>query len=108
MCVCACACARARARARVRVRFLNLTNIVPDKSPSVAFSQQRDILHNPRNCGNGRAMKIDFRDNGDRWRCSIRGCREKVGLRKGTWSENANLSLLESCSIHLLLEQGNI
>ena len=56
--------------------LLNLTNIVPDKTSSVAFLQQRGIRHNPRNC----------------WRYSIRGCRVELELRKGILLENFNLS----------------
>ena len=48
-------------RYKIEDELLNLRNIVPDKASSVAFLQQRGILHNPRNCANGHA-KIDLRE----------------------------------------------
>ena len=36
-------------------------------------------------------MTLSLRDKGDRWRCSVRGCRREVGLRKDTWLQNSNL-----------------
>ena len=67
------------------MNLLELSNIVNSKAASVAFLQQRGVLHNPRNCGTcGNPVTLDLRDKGDRWRCALRGCRKEVGLRKDT------------------------
>ena len=74
------------------MNFLQLSNIVNDKAAAIRFLQQRGVLHNPRNCANcGGAMMLELRDKGDRWSCHVRGCRDEVGLRKGTWLESSNL-----------------
>ena len=75
------------------MNFLQISQLVNDKAAAVGFLQQRGVLHNPRMCANcARPMTLNLRDTkGDRWRCSVRGCRTEVGLRKGTWIENSNL-----------------
>ena len=69
------------------MNLLNLTNIVPDKTSQRCVFATACIRHNPRNCANGHAMKIDLHDKGDKG-----GCCEEVGLRKGTWLAHFNLS----------------
>ena len=75
------------------MNFIQLSQLVNDKAASVQFLQQRGILHNPRNCLNcARPMTLNLRNKGgDRWRCSVRGCRRDIGLRKDTWQEYSNL-----------------
>ena len=75
------------------MNFLQLSHTVNDKAAAVRFLQQRGILHNPRICANCiRPMTLNLRPTkGDRWRCSVRGCRREIGLRKNTWLEYSNL-----------------
>ena len=73
------------------MNFLGLSNLVHDKASSVLFLQQRGLLHQVRNCQNGHYMILRLRDNGDRWRCRIRGCRSEVGLRRDTWFEGSRV-----------------
>ena len=76
----------------VKMNFIQITQIA-GKASSVLFLQQRGILHNPRLCNNcALPMTLDLRDKGDRWRCSRRGCRLEVGLKKDTWLANSHLS----------------
>ena len=64
-----------------------------DKAAAVRFLQQRGILHNPRICANCViGLTLNLRPTkGDRWRCSVRGCRREIGLRKNSWLEYSNL-----------------
>lgn len=73
------------------MNFLGLSNLVHDKASSVLFLQQRGLLHQARRCQNGHNMILRLRDNGDRWRCRIRGCRSEVGLRRDTWFEGSRV-----------------
>lgn len=74
------------------MNMLQLSAIVNDKASSVLYLQQRGVLHNPRMCWNCmNPMTLQLRVKGDRWRCSLRGCRTEIGLRKDTWLENSNL-----------------
>ena len=40
------------------------SNLLQDDQASVAFLQQRGIIHNPRQCANGHAMAIQYRNTG--------------------------------------------
>ena len=73
-----------------RMNFLQLSNLVPDKASSVQFLQQQG-LHQVRRCQTGHNMVLQLRNNGDRWRCRIRGCRCEIGLRKDTWFEGSRV-----------------
>ena len=73
------------------MNFLQLSNTVNDKAAAIQFLKQRGVLHNPRNCDCGRAMTLEVRDNGDRWRCHVRGCRHEVGVRKDTWLDSSHV-----------------
>ena len=76
----------------VKMNLLMLSALIQDKASSVQFLQQRGILHNPRICVNRHAMKLQLRDEGDRWRCHSRDCRTEVALRKDTWQEGSKLA----------------
>lgn len=73
------------------MNFQRLCAAVPDKRASVVFLQQQGILHNPRYCQNGHAMRLQIRDKGDRWRCHIRGCRCEKSIRADTWINPSKL-----------------
>ena len=90
----------------VKMNFIQITQIAGDKASSVLFLQQRGILHNPRLCNNcALPMTLDLRDKGDRWRCSRRGCRLEVGLKKDTWLLLA-IVLPNSCVIFVRVVPG--
>ena len=74
------------------MNLLQLSAVVHDKSSSVLFLQQRGILHNPRICTNNHAMVLSLSDTHDRWRCSRRGCRETIHVRRDTWMQGSKLS----------------
>jgi transposase-like protein len=63
-----------------------------DKATSVNFLQQRGILHNVRRCNNNHVMTLSLTDRHDRWRCHMQGCRQDIGIRKGTWLEGSRVS----------------
>ena len=73
------------------MNLVQLSNTVPDKATAFTFLQQRGILHNPRVCTCGRAMLLELRDKGDRWRCNVRGCRSEISARKDTWLEGSKV-----------------
>ena len=74
------------------LNMLQLSAIFNDKASSILYLQQRGVLYNPRMCLNCRnPMILQLREKGDRWRCSLRGCRAEIGLRKDTWLQNSNL-----------------
>jgi transposase-like protein len=74
------------------MNFLRLATTVSDKEGAVKFLQERGILHNPRFCAKGHPMHLQLRDNGDRWRCNIRECRQEKSLRADTWIHPSKLS----------------
>jgi transposase-like protein len=74
------------------MNLLQLSAIAHDKASSIAFLQQRGILHNPRMCTNNHAMILSLTDTNDRWRCSQRQCRQAIAVRRDTWLEGSKLS----------------
>ena len=77
------------------MNFIELSDHVATKEDAIQFLQQHGILHNPRICANCvRPMTMNLRTSpkGDRWRCSVRGCRKEVGLRIDTWLQHSKLS----------------
>lgn len=73
------------------MNLLQLSNRIPDKESSFRFLQQHNIVHNARICDNGHAMNLSLSDRQDRWRCRLRGCRQDIPARSGTWLENSRL-----------------
>ena len=71
------------------VNLIELSQMIPTKAAAIVFLQQRALLHDQRNCSQGHSMTLSFHP--DRWRCHRSGCRESVGLRKGTWFEGSRL-----------------
>ena len=82
------------------VNLIRLAQLCHDKAAAVNFLQQVNILPNPRHCTRGHPMTLELRDKGDRWRCSLRACRQEFSVRKGTWIEGSKLSF-EKIILHL-------
>ena len=75
------------------MNFVQLSNLVHDKTSAAMFLRQRGVLHNPRICVNcNLPMNMELRDKGDRWRCNIQRCHAEVGLRQDTWLSDSKLS----------------
>lgn len=72
------------------VNLLELGAIVHNKETAILFFQQHGIIHQNRMCSNNHAMTLSVGDR-DRWRCHIRGCREQIGIRQGTWLQGSKL-----------------
>lgn len=74
------------------MNLLELSAVVHDTPSSIRFLQQRGILHNPRVCSKNHAMVLSLTDVHERWRCSRRGCRETIHVRRDTWLQGSRLS----------------
>ena len=87
------------------MNLLELHQICHDKPSSVAFLQQRGILHNHRYCTAGHPMTLCLgtgTQTRDKWRCHLRSCRKDVPLRQNTWLEGSRLPF-RSVILFLLL-----
>jgi hypothetical protein len=58
------------------------------------FFQSRGLLPERKLCGSGHEMKLYFGEQYPFWKCNIRPCRKKVGLRVGTWFDPSKLPFL--------------
>lgn len=61
---------------------------------AIEFFQERGLLHKGRVCQNGHQMKLYFGQD-IRWNCNTRGCRQKIGIRSGSWFSNTRLPFLK-------------
>ena len=66
------------------VNFLRLTENILDEPSRVEFLQQHRIIQAQRFCKDGRKMKLCL-DAQDRWRCSLKRCRQNKGLCSNNW-----------------------
>ena len=72
--------------------MLRLARELNDKPAAIRYLQNRNILHNERDCDNGHRMELKLSDREDRWRCGRRDCRQQKQLKSGTWLEGSHLS----------------
>lgn len=56
-----------------------------DLDRTIAFLQEKGLIHKEKLCRNGHSMKLRKRDDRYRWRCHNASCLLEVGLREGTW-----------------------
>lgn len=69
---------------------------LPSTEADIAFFQDCEILYSKKVCSNGHIMSL-YLKNDKQWRCNVRGCNERIGLRKQTWLKE-NLVLAKKVS----------
>ena len=66
--------------------------ISTDEDAAVSFLKEKDLVHNPRQCGNGHDMILALGQQ-QRWCCNKKTCREYKPVCKDTFLEGSRLPL---------------
>lgn len=53
---------------------------------AIGFFQEKGLLPRIKRCTSGHGMKLYVSDKQTYWVCNVRTCRQKMGVRLGTWS----------------------
>ena len=67
---------------------------------AISKLQEFDIIPSSKLCKKEHCMAVKRRGNIYFWRCSKRGCDEKISIRRGTW-----LEIFYNFDFHVLLDK---
>lgn len=73
--------------------MLKIWDLPQNEAQAIELLQGKAVLHEVRLCSKGHNMKLYVKKRAQ-WACNKKGCRTSVGLRTGTWMENATLPCL--------------
>ncbi len=73
------------------MKLVDLIQECYDKQSSINLLQRVNILPSSMLCANGHSMTLKVTDQKERWRCTLRTCREEKPLRPGTWLQGSRL-----------------
>lgn len=69
---------------------MNFRELPSGEESSVEFLQHRGVLPSTRICGNGHNMRLYFGKE-IYWKCTVKACQQKVGMRVGNWFEGSRM-----------------
>ena len=69
---------------------MKIFDLPSTEEDAIAFLQEKGVLPTERFCKKGHPMKLSIGSRVD-WRCNKSGCRNKIGIRVGTWFVDTRL-----------------
>lgn len=76
------------------INLFKLHEILSNEKAALVMFQHYDIVPKEKTCHEGHPMTLIANENRQRWRCSLRSCREECPIRKQTWLEGSRLSFV--------------
>ncbi|CEF61506.1 Transposase, ISXO2-like domain-containing protein [Strongyloides ratti] len=79
------------------MNVFQLIKAIPDEGKAVEFLQKRGLIPKAKECENGHEMKLSL-GKIIRWRCSLRSCKKKIGVRETSGERMKRELELGSCT----------
>lgn len=74
---------------------MRLTDLPQTDDAAIKLLQSYNVIHTQRKCKAGHSMKLYF-GAAPFWKCNIRSCQQRIGVRQGSWFSDVRLPLTKA------------